>query len=79
MEEITQLKTIKAEYESRIAYNEEKLNSYQREIGIKIKQVEDYEQKYTKTQDELDLTKYKLQESSKDITELRLKIDVYES
>jgi len=28
MEEITQLKTIKAEYESRIAYNEEKLNSY---------------------------------------------------
>ena len=41
--------------------------------------MEDYEQRYTRAQDELDLTKYKLQEAHKDITELRLKMDVFES
>jgi chromosome segregation ATPase len=79
VDEITELKTIRAENESKINYNEEKLNALQREINIKIRQVEDYEQRYSRTQDELDLTKYKLQESMKDVTELRLKIDVNES
>jgi hypothetical protein len=41
--------------------------------------VEDFEGRYSKTQDELDLTKYKLQEANKDITELKLRMDVYES
>ena len=79
LEEITILKTVKAENESKIAYNDEKLSALQREINIKCKQVEEYEDRYTKTQDELDLTKYKLQEGHKDITELRLKIDVFDS
>lgn len=55
------------------------MNAIQREINIKIKQVNDYEHRYTKTQDELDMTKYKLQEANKDITELKLRIDVFES
>jgi chromosome segregation ATPase len=41
--------------------------------------VQDLEQKFTTAQDELDITKYKLQEMNKDLTELKLKIDVYES
>jgi hypothetical protein len=57
------LKTVKAENESKIAYNDEKLSALQREVNIKCKQVEDYETRYIKTQDELDLTKYKQQEA----------------
>lgn len=79
IDEITELRTIKAENESKILYNEEKLNSIQRELVIKNKQVNEYEHRYSKTQDELDLTKYKLQEAFKDITELKLKLDVLET
>jgi hypothetical protein len=78
-EEISDLKTLKAEHESKISYIEEKLEAFKREIGIKVKQVEDYEQRYMTTQDELDLTRYKLQEAQKDITELKLKIEVLDS
>jgi hypothetical protein len=49
LEEITILKTIKAENDSKIAYNDEKLSALQREINIKCKQVEEYEDRYTKT------------------------------
>ena len=79
LEEITVLKTVKAENESKLNYTDEKMSALTREINIKIKQVEDYESRYTRTQDDLDLTKYKLQESHKDITELRLKSDVLTS
>jgi hypothetical protein len=37
IEEVTELKTIKAENESKILYNEEKLNSMIRELTIKVK------------------------------------------
>jgi hypothetical protein len=50
-----------------------------REVGIKIKQVQDLEVKFTTAQDELDLTKYRLQELQKNLTENKLKIDVFES
>jgi hypothetical protein len=63
------LKTIKAEMESKISYNDEKINGLTREVGIKIRQVQDLEQKFATAQDELDLTKYKLQELQKDLTE----------
>lgn len=78
-EEITQLKTAKAEMESKIAYNDEKIAGLQREINIKVKQVTELESKFTTAQDELDMTKYKLQEVMKDLTEHKLKIDVFDS
>ncbi len=36
----------------------------------------EYEDRYKKAQDDLDITNYKLQEAGKDLTELKLKIDV---
>ena len=65
--------------ESKISYNDEKIAGLQREVNIKVKQVQDLEGKYTGAQDELDMTKYKLQELMKDLTEHKLKIDVFES
>ena len=59
-EEITALKTVKAEMESKISYNDEKIAGLNREIAIKAKQVADLEAKFTSAQDELDMTKYKL-------------------
>lgn len=59
-DEITLLKTAKAEMESKISYNDEKIAGLQREVNIKIKQVQDLEGKFTGAQDELDMTKYKL-------------------
>ena len=58
-EEITQLKTVKAEMESKISYNDEKIAGLQREVNIKVRQVQDLEGKFTSAQDELDMTKYK--------------------
>ena len=78
-EEITALKTAKAEMESKISYNDEKIAGLLREVTIKAKQVGDLEGKFSAAQDELDMTKYKLQELQKDITEQKLKIDVFES
>ena len=73
------MKTAKAEFESRIAYVEEKFAAIQRENAIKVKQLQEYEERYQKTQEELDLTKYRLHESTKDITQMKLKVDVLES
>lgn len=78
-EEITSLKTKTAENESLISYNDEKIAGMTREIAIKNKQVTDLEVKFTSAQDDLDLTRYRLQEIHKDLTEQKLKIDVYES
>ena len=36
----------------------------------------EYEERYKKAQDDLDITNYKLQEAGKDITELKLRLDV---
>lgn len=65
--------------ESKIAYNDEKIAGLQREVNIKVRQVQDLEGKFTGAQDELDMTKYKLQELMKDLTEHKLKIDVFDS
>ena len=65
--------------ESMISYNDEKIAGMTREIAIKNKQVTDLEVKFTAAQDDLDLTRYRLQEIHKDLTEQKLKIDVYES
>jgi len=53
------LKVVRAEHESKIVYQEERLQAATREVGIKAKQVDEYEEKLTKTQDDLDLTRYK--------------------
>lgn len=41
------MKTLKAEHETKINYNDEKIAGLQREVGIKIKQVQDLEVKFT--------------------------------
>lgn len=57
----------------------EKVSSLQRELGIKSTQLTEFETRLSKSQDELDLAQYKLQDQQKDLTEMRLKTDVLQS
>ena len=47
-----------------------------RELEIKATQLNDYENRIGKIQDELDLATYKIQDQQKDLTEMKLKADV---
>ena len=64
---------------TQIGTNIEKISTLSRELDIKIQQVLDFEKRNAKSQDEIDLLSYKLQEQQKDITEMRLKTDVLSS
>ena len=50
-----------------------------RELLIKSNQLSEFDQRLQKSQDELDLVQYKLQEQAKEMTEMRLKTDVLTS
>ena len=77
--EVTELRTIKAENESIMLQDKEEIASLKREMAIKNRQLKDVEARSHKTADELDASRYKVQESLKAITELRLKLDVHQS
>ena len=77
--EVTELKTVKAEYESTMAQDKEEIASNKRELQIKNRQLRETEQRSLKVADELDIFRYKVQECMKDITELKLKLDVQQS
>lgn len=59
--------------------DKEEIASLKREMAIKNRQLKDVEARSHKTADELDASRYKVQESLKAITELRLKLDVHQS
>ena len=56
--------------------NIEKIQSLIREIALKNQQIVDYDDRVKKSQDDIDLAQYKLQEQQKDITEMKLKTDI---
>lgn len=58
-DEITQLKTKQADLESKLASNRERIDTMQRDIQFKVDQLRDFDTRFTKAQDELDMTKYK--------------------
>ena len=73
------MKTAKAENESSINQLSEEAASLKRELAIKARQCRDLEGRTNKATDELDLFRFKVQETQKDNTELKLKIDVLNS
>ena len=74
---ITQLKVEKAEHESIIGTQKEQLESLRREFSIKGKQLKENDQKKQQIQDALDLINYKVAETEKQNTDMKLKMDVY--
>ena len=56
--------------------NIEKIQSLIREIALKNQQIIDFDDRVKKSQDDIDLAQYKLQEQQKDITEMKLKTDI---
>lgn len=56
--------------------NIEKIQSLIREIALKNQQIVDFDDRVKKSQDDIDLAQYKLQEQQKDITEMKLKTDI---
>ena len=78
-DEITLLKQENAEAESTMLQDKETIASLNRELQIKARQMRDMDLRTQKCQDELDLFRYKVQESQKDNTELKLKNDVHVS
>lgn len=50
-----------------------------RELGIKTTQIQEFEHRIIKLQDELDISAYKSQDQQKEVTEMRLKTDVLTS
>ena len=76
-DEITLLKQENAEAESTMLQDKETIASLNRELQIKARQMRDMDLRTQKCQDELDLFRYKVQESQKDNTELKLKNDVH--
>lgn len=62
IDEIAVLKTLVTELDSKLASAQEKNESQARDLRFKAEQVREYEHRLSKTNDELDLTKYKLQD-----------------
>ena len=56
--------------------NIEKIQSLIRELALKNQQIVDFDDRVKKSQDDIDLAQYKLQEQQKDITEMKLKTDI---
>jgi chromosome segregation ATPase len=64
---------------SRMTSNIEKIQSLQRDIGIKNNQLSELDQRLHKTMAELDAMHSRLQEQQKDMTEMKLKTDILTS
>ena len=79
IDEIAELKTMVTELDSKLAHFKEKNESQARELRFKADQLKELESRLAKTNDELDMTKYKLQDLQKEITEIKLKSDVLTS
>ena len=77
--EITQLKTTQAENETEIAQQREELESHKRELTIKGRQLKENDIRTQQIQDSLDLFRYKVQDAQKENTEMKLKMDVFQS
>jgi len=56
--EIMELKSVKAENESKIGVMTEKISTYERDVALKNKLINGIEQKMKETQDDSDITKY---------------------
>lgn len=78
-DEITGLKTNQAENETDIAQKREELDSARRELAIKGRQLKENDIKTQQIQDALDLFRYRVQDSQKENTEMKLKMDVFQS
>ena len=78
-DEITQLKTTQAEHETEIAQKREELESSRRELNIKGRQLKENDIRTQQIQDSLDLFRYKVQDAQKENTEMKLKMDVFQS
>lgn len=78
-DEVTELKTIRAEHETQIAQDKEEIDSLKRELMIKSRKISKDEIDMKRIQDECDMFRYKVQDTQKDNTELKLKIDVLNS
>ena len=79
IDEITELKSKNTEQFSKIVNQKERIDGLIRDLEIKSEQLQEFEKRNSKTLDELDLVKYKLQEQQKDMTEMKLKTDVLTS
>lgn len=77
--EVVEIRTQKAELDSTLLVTNEELMSLRRELLIKNKQLKDSEGRCSKLNEDLDQQRYLHQESLKDGTELKLKIDVLHS
>ena len=62
MDEITALNQETLQQKTRLNSNIEKIASMQRELDIKSNQMQEYEKRYNKLMDELDLAQYRLQD-----------------
>jgi predicted nucleic acid-binding Zn-ribbon protein len=62
IDEITQLKSKAADTEGKLASATERIEGQVRDIKFKADAIREFEQRLTKTNDELDLAKYKVQE-----------------
>ena len=74
--EVSILKTFKAENESTMAQDKEEIDSLKREMQIKLKQLKEVELRCQRAIDEADLGRVKIQDLLKDNTEMKLKVDV---
>ena len=76
---MTVLKTVKADNEAVIAQQNEDITNLKREAQIKIRQLREVEGRLTKSLDDCDEFRNRVQNLSKDNTEMKLKIDVDKS
>lgn len=74
--EVSILKTCKAENESTMAQDKEEIDSLKREMQIKLKQLKEVDLRCQRAIDEADLGRVKIQDLLKDNTEMKLKVDV---
>lgn len=74
--ELQDLKANKAENEATIMQDKEEIASLHRELTVKNRQLKEIESRSSRIAEELDTARFKMQESLKESTELKLKIDV---
>ena len=79
IDEITELKSRGADADSKLVHAKERIDGMNRDLKYKADQILELEQRLNKTNDELDLMKYKAQDQQKDLTELKLRSDVLTS
>lgn len=78
-DEIAKLKVQRTEYESQMLQDKEAIAQMKRELEIQKRQLTDAALRAAKSTDELDMYRFKLQETHRENTELKLKVDVANS